>query len=589
MIYSSFGTSFDEYPHGEGEVARALEQQLPSWHHVHSRHFINRERGVGRSKGGYGEGESDFVCVVPGWGFLVVECKSHSRVRIEHGVWEYFGSRGWEPFLRGGRPSPPIAQAWGNMHDIRQSISRALGPEFSAGLRSGYAVCFPNLSVHLQFEGEEDHRRWGIEGDFLPFTIDQSWMPRLGEVLKKLVDRLPTRGGCDTAALLSCLAPQLNFEAPAHERLFRLGQDLAVLTERQFEAVQGALRTSRRLQLVSGPAGTGKTVVARRIAESLASSGRGPVHLLCFSKNLAIENRIALAGTGVACETVHGFMCEVCRQAGIRLPGDFTDDFFDQGLARCVAQACRARGVPKEQVCIVDECQDLTEQNLTALGILAPAKLVLLGDLQQAIFGSEEADRFSEFNEYSLTQNCRNPREVAGCICAAAQIAPNDIGVHRCPRAERPPKVHAHDSDELRMVQSLERILEDWLTMDGFPASRIAILTARRPEETPLGRHYQRVPWLRCTGDYGEWKRDEGKVYFGTVHGFKGLDADAILLHDVPSPLAASSGFGMAHAYVAISRSCFDLKVQPQNQQSAEWFEQCFERGARLVEASVID
>jgi hypothetical protein len=583
MIYSSFGHSFDEYPHGEGKVARALEQQLPSWHHVHSRHFINRERGIGRSRGGFGEGESDFVCVVPGWGFLVVECKSHSRVRIEHGVWEYHGPRGWAPFLRGGRPSPPIAQAWGNMHDIRESISRVLGSDFTAGLRSGYAVCFPNLSVHLQFEREDDHRRWGIDGDFLQFTIDQLWMPKLGEVLQGLVASLPARARCDTEALLSCLAPQLKFEAPAQEQLFRLGQDLAVLTKRQFEAVEGALRSSRRRQLVSGPAGTGKTVVARRIAESLAGSGRSPVHLLCFSKNLALENQIALEGTGVACETVHSFMCEVCRRAGIRLPNEFNDEFYERGLARMVLQACRANGVVQGQVCIVDECQDLTGENLTALSVLAPAKLVLLGDLQQAIFGAEAADRFSEFNEYILTQNCRNPREVAGCICAAARIDPNEIGVHRCPRAERPPRVFAHDADELRVVQSLERVLEDWLTMDGFPASRIAILTARRPEETPLGRNYQQIPWMQCTGDYSEWKRDQGKIYFGTVHGFKGLDADAIVLHDVPSPVVEPVGFGLAHAYVAISRSCFDLKVQPRDQTAFEWYTRCFERGAMLA------
>jgi hypothetical protein len=88
---------------------------------------------------------------------------------------------------------------------------------------------------------------------------------------------------------------------------------------------------------------------------------------------------------------------------------------------------------------------------------------------------------------------------------------------------------------------------------------------------------------LHCTGDYSEWKRDGGKVYFGTVHGFKGLDADAILLHDMPSPLVESSRFGLAHAYVAVSRSCFDLKVQPQDQTASTWYTQCFEQGATLA------
>lgn len=582
MIYSAFGTDYDAYPNSEGVVARALEQQLPLWHHVHSRHLINRERGIGRRKGGYGEGESDFVCIVPNWGFLVVECKSHSQVRIENGVWQFRGDRGWEPFARGKNAAPPIAQAWGNMHDIRESLKRVLGLEYVSHVRSGYAVCFPNLNVHLQFERDADHQKWGIDGDFLPFTIDRNRLSQIGETLKRLVAQLPPSVGCDTARLLPCLAPNLNFESPTQDRIFRIGQDLAVLTERQFLAVQGAIDNTRRLHLVSGAAGTGKTVVARRIAERLARRGAA-VHLLCFSKNLALENEDALSGSGVVCETVHGCFSRLCRRANIGLPQVFNQAIYDEGLARHVLQLCRNHGVPVEQACIVDECQDLTDANLSAITALSPSKLVLLGDMQQSIFCRETEDRFSDFNLYTLSQNCRNPREIAGCVCAAAQISPDGVGVQRCPPTGRPPTLLVPDNLETRAVQRAESILEGWLTSDGFPSSRIAVLTARRPEETPLGRHLHLLPWLTFTDDYLAWKRDYNKVYLGTVHGFKGLDADAILLHHVPSPLADQVTFGLAHAYVGISRSSFDLVVQPQDQVAYDWYRGCIEAGARFA------
>ena len=277
---------------------------------------------------------------------------------------------------------------------------------------------------------------------------------------------------------------------------------------------------------------------------------------------------------------MHGYFSELCRRGGIPLPSEFDQDFFDRGLARRVLQVCKSSRVPHSQVCVVDECQDLSEANLAAISYLAPCKLVLLGDLQQSIFGEGDADRFSEFNSYTLTQNCRNPREVAGCVCVAASIHPDDIGVPRCPSAERAPRVLPADTDEVRMTQTIERVLEDWMTLDGLPANRIAILTARRPEETPLGRQLARIPWLKFTSDYREWKRDTNAVYLGTVHGFKGLDADAVLLHDLPSPSVTEDRFGAAHAYVGISRTSFDLVVQARDLAAFQWFQDCFERGA---------
>jgi hypothetical protein len=584
MIYSAFGTDYDRYPEGEGQVARALEEQLSHWHHIHSRHFINIDRGVGRRKGGYGEGESDFVTIVPGWGFLVVECKAHSQVRIEGGVWQWQGRNGWEPFGKGQHPRPPIAQAWGNMHDIRKCLEEALGREIARTFRCAYAVCFPNLECHLRFGNQADKSRWGIDGTFLPFTIDRSWLPKIGDVLKRLVEQLPPVSGCNTDEILNFLAPTYYFETTTQDRIFRLGQDLAVLTERQYEAVRGTLVARTARHLITGPAGTGKTVVARRIATELAKGADGPILLLCFSSNLAQETAESLAGQNVRCNTVHSYFKALCVAAHEPLPPEFSDAFFDHDIARIAVNAARKLGVPHGQVCIVDECQDLTSSHLTALRFLSPRKLVLLGDIQQDIFVHGAAEQFRDFNEYCLTQNCRNPREIAGCVCAVAGISPNTVGVARCPKADRVPRILCTDTNESTAVRRVEKTLDEWMTLDGISPRRIAVLTSRRPEETPLGRAASRIGWLKFTESYHEWKRREDSVYFGTVHGFKGLDADAVLLHDVPMPGPNEFGFGLPHVYVGISRSCFELVVQPRDSEAHQWYTDRLEAGLRLAD-----
>ena len=58
---------------------------------------------------------------------------------------------------------------------------------------------------------------------------------------------------------------------------------------------------------------------------------------------------------------------------------------------------------------------------------------------------------------------------------------------------------------------------------------------------------------MELTDDISRWKSGKG-ILFSTVKGFKGLEADAILLIDIP-PTDEASLFKKADYYVACSRA----------------------------------
>ena len=80
MIHSGYGNDLTKLIHGEREVAEALQQQRPDWHFIHSKWYLHSQ--VKRFR----EGESDFIVIIPGKGFVALEVKAAQRHRLENGV-----------------------------------------------------------------------------------------------------------------------------------------------------------------------------------------------------------------------------------------------------------------------------------------------------------------------------------------------------------------------------------------------------------------------------------------------------------------------------------------------------------------------
>jgi len=156
---------------------------------------------------------------------------------------------------------------------------------------------------------------------------------------------------------------------------------------------------------------------------------------------------------------------------------------------------------------------------------------------------------------YLLNKNCRNTRSIAGKCSSLRKV---DIETHWAAPEGRPVTVrHCADRESQRKVAA--RILKDY-RKGGLLPNQIAILSPYRHDN----EHYSffgldTLDQFTLIDTAAKWQAGKGVLY-STIKGFKGLEADAVILVDVPDP-ATDSYFTNNDLYVGASRAKHFLSI----------------------------
>jgi superfamily I DNA/RNA helicase len=412
-----------------------------------------------------------------------------------------------------------------------------------------WAVAFPFVSAVERVETDE----------WLPWqliTENDLEKASIGEVVKSVLaaerdrllhvrtaqwfdpeDRRPTPGQCD--AIGRELRPDFELcESPASARRRRL-EELRRFTEEQFVALD-AMEGNRRV-LFTGPAGTGKTVLALEGSRRCAIDGNR-VLLVCFNQLLArsLADQAAELGVKIEVRTVHSLMVEIAGLAGsdVSRPGT---RFWNEELPQvAVDRLLDSADPPSFDVLIVDEGQDVLRSSyldvldLLIVGGLAEGCWRVFADFEnQAIFTSG-AEAMSELlcrvpatPTYALRVNCRNTPRVSEQVQLLGGLDPAYARVLR-PDDGLDPRLRYYSPG--RQSEVLEEVV-DALVDDGFLPSDIVVLSFRND-----GSCAESLVSSGATGFCLAPLRDQGgeeSVRFGTVHSFKGLESPCIVLTDV--------------------------------------------------------
>ena len=122
-------------------------------------------------------------------------------------------------------------------------------------------------------------------------------------------ERLPTEA--QSAAIAECLRPSFEvFEKPG-DRRSRQKSELVRFTEEQYAALDAMAANPRAL--FTGPAGTGKTVLAMETANALVLSERqGALRVFQpLARQVALQARNAFGSEALNTETLHQYMLGV--------------------------------------------------------------------------------------------------------------------------------------------------------------------------------------------------------------------------------------------------------------------------------------
>jgi ATP:corrinoid adenosyltransferase len=518
----------------EKTVFEALKSTLPGeWIVIHSRCFVLPATGkFWKPK----ECEVDFLILHPKRGFLGLEVKGGQDIGRDHDGWysiDHYGNR--------HSIKDPGAQAQNATHTVSNYLKNFA--EFSTWQPAyGWGVCFPGVTVNRDLDPGLPKQ---MVIDNTQLSDMRTHLDRVFEANGMLEGLIPQS---KIKAFLNALAPSFKLAPSLASRFDAESPALVQMTDEQNDVLDMFEEFNR--VAVKGGAGTGKTFVAMEKARRLSKNGKR-VLLLCFNRPLA--DFLAKRADGFVVETFHRFASQLCKRASIQFkePSEDNkkDDFWSAEAADLLQQAMEVYPDERYDAVIVDEAQDFKPVWwIPVEGLLKSSSnstFYIFYDPNQQIYDGGPAEDLG-LKSTVLKYNCRNTRNIAEYSCRLVNMdpvlkpgAPVGQAVEILPACK----------DEKDMVDAVRKTIHRLVTEEKLATDRIAILTTGELKRSPVYRA-QKLGNIKIVSIENQPNRDE--VCMSSLHRFKGLESDVVILCDVKPNEEDSAP---RQLYVATSRA----------------------------------
>jgi hypothetical protein len=503
------------------------------------------------------ERELDFLVLHPDLGLVIVEVKGKG-VEPKGDHWIRRQKDGTEMILDETPGEQLQAQQWALVRFLQQAapgfvphVTRVLAlPELPLGEDQGLGPDLPacRILTKAKLNRAFESLRLAVTGG----EAWSAWRARSESHHHELrLDRM--------AAFLEALTPGTLPPAPLAELLAAEGR----LQDAQSRFLLDHLArnfTAGRFH-VSGAPGSGKSLLARQTARLWAAEGRR-VLVVAFNRALTYATQSALDDLiqrdQVHVSTYHDLAANLLHQAGRPPQGEGDSDFFNRLLPGNLAEVLEAggHGLPRWDALVVDEAQDLDPAWIPPLLRLLRRPeadpVLLLEDPAQGIYRQGRHDLGQPWRlDLNLRQHPTLRRAAClafpGCGWEAPEAEAGDGVLHRVPSSPR------------TWREDLAREL-DTLAAEGLQPGQVMVLAPHRAQTLKMEDGASLGPWpLNTEADWWEGNK-AGHVRFGTVQGFKGLEADAVI-YLAPAYRRPDAG---RLAYTAYSRARHRLIVLEQ-------------------------
>lgn len=520
---------------GEREIFDLLKSSpnTNDWIVLHSLDLANHVRQV--------SGEADFVVLIPEVGILCVEVKACQSIHRDDRGW-YYGKE------IAPNPKGPFRQASEAMHSIRNRVIRSR--QGLAGVPFSSVVVLPYLQFnissnewhHWQVVDSNKIETYGlVESLRHSMRMARLHMEEKG-VFKSLAKRPTLPEANDIAGIL-----RPSFEVFAQRRNLseKLRAQLSAFTSEQYSALD-AMESNPRV-MFRGPAGTGKTVLAIEAARRAAVSGK-KVLLICFNRLLAswISSDLTELQPRVTVSTLHAFALSVAK-----VSRDEVSQLSEAEAFWSVDLPYRALSAllndsddsgKRFDMLIVDEAQDIATSeyldmlDFSLIGGLQDGVWRIFADFEnQAIYRPESGANALEmltahsglFSVFSLRTNCRNPPRIACLAHLLGRLDPDYSRVLRPDNGIEPDIFYYGDQ-----AQQLELLAEQLghVRKEGFELSEVVILSPKGFESC-ASQLARRPEWRDRISPLDT--RVPKRIAYTTIHAFKGLEAQVIIVTDL--------------------------------------------------------
>jgi hypothetical protein len=545
----------DDTPPGEYDVFGRLSNGPHDWVVLHSLDIApwNHRRRT----------EIDFLVIVPDLGILCIEVKSHPEI--------YFDGERWHP------PTikrSPFKQAL----DAKYAFGRRL-KDVAPGLPDIpvlHCCVFPRASmdipdmVSVRSYELMDMRAFKALPNGGVFCADLR--RRMMEAIADDPQICPLRSPLAPATvdrIVALCVPVQRRRPDAREEVQRHKEKIDASLREQQRPVLRLAALNHRL-IVSGGAGTGKTLIAMEIARRAAEGG-ARVAIVCFNRlvgrwlQLQIEAREPPLPNLVADRVVR----LLATLAEIAIPTDAAPEYWDGQFLDTVEERLTDPdfvAAVQFDYLVVDEAQDiLARPRLWSLllhflsGGLENGRFTLVGDFDHQVLGQKHIVAASlkdvasrgACTQWHLAENCRNLQIVgetavrmsgfardlyAGYLRGAGSVDDLAVASYSTP-AEQDALLAAHLRD---------------LRAAGYRDGQITVLSFCQPPASAAER-------LRAAGHrLAQADLRSDRIEFTSVHAFKGLDNRAVILTDIAT---GAQEFHRHLFYTAMTRSTGPIRM----------------------------
>lgn len=488
-------------PHSENKVYTALSDALPpNWYAWHSIKIRNKNGILV---------EGDYIIADPNNGILILEVKG-GTIKKQHGKW-YQNNKEMK--------SNPMEQA----ARFRVSLLAKFREKGTTAPLIGEAVCFPDTTCDEQ----------PTQGDLEGLILGSNELPYLEKCLPILMERaLPERykrkpdpGWIKVLHELWCehwpCVP--NLAVRTRESL----EEHLKLDEHQINALMRIREND--LVLVSGGAGTGKTMLTSELAKREAQDGKR-VLLLTFTEALGKELGKHLIHDRIRVSPIGKFALEKLRNRGFKDQESYAPEFWN----KVTKKAASSRSLWKNEewdTVIVDEGQDLGkyEWQIVSKCVNKGKRLWVFSDMAQAFW--EEKDVAPAFMKKCMRFDLGMPYRCPSSIQAlASAYITDDIDQKIVRQGIDQGIIQIVPAHANQVHYEVGRVIAD-LIEDGFQPNEIAVLSLRGflfkeniAHQEKLGRH----TIVHSTAENAPYN-----IICDTFLRFKGLERPAIIITDL--------------------------------------------------------
>jgi hypothetical protein len=482
------------------------------------------------------EGEADFVLVHPGLGALVLEVKGGTlRFDSGEGRW-YQTSLGKNDEHQ---CADPFAQASNGARAILKFLESYPGWPRSWG-PIGFGVCFPDalferdatpaIRTELVVDGRHLREREGLERRIREVM---GWYPR---------DRF-VQGETGASKLIAALNHDVVIDEPLGLRVAGVDRAITELSAQQYRILRYRKHTKRLA--VSGPAGSGKTLLALERARDAARGGNETL-LLTYNRPLAdhLSGEVGDLAHLEVCN-FHQLCHRLTGRAGVPVP-EGQDAFYAEAPSVALEALDRIGG--QYDAVIVDEGQVMHEDWWVpieaSLRDSDQGMLWVFYDDNQALYRRPRGLP-PGMETQPLTEAWRSSRQIHNIVMRyyAGEYQIDCLGP---------------DGPDVEIVASngqprrdLSRVLHRLVKEQHALASDIVVLTPRAVSQSEIA------------GEIGAFRLDESPtrpndIRLSSVKRFLGLESQIVILCELPEP---SHPEFRSLMYVGLSRARAHLVI----------------------------